>query len=137
MRTTVVALTATISLCACDGSGSGSPQEPLNISSACELAKRGAALDGRLVRFRSGFDVAVEHVRVLDTGCPPIMVFLRAADSNVDLTLCNETNLRYGCPVNPDFEVKATFTGVFHASEGGGIVDVISMTEVSGESVRK
>jgi hypothetical protein len=79
----------------------------------------------------------VEHVRVLDSECPQIMVFLRAADSNVDLTLCSEANLRYGCPVNPDFEVKATFTGVFHASKGGGVVDVISMTEVSGESGRK
>src|SRR5688572_1165884 len=114
MRLTVV-LTATMSLCACDGSGSASLREPVNITSACELATDGAAFDGRLVRFRSGWDVAVEHVRVLDSECPQIMVFLRATDSNVDLTLCNEPNFRFGCPVNPDFEVKATFTGVFHA----------------------
>jgi len=37
-------------------------------------------------------------------------------------------------PVNPDFEVKAISTGVFHASKGGGIVDVISMTEVSAKA---
>jgi len=133
-----VALTATLSLCACGGSGSASPQEPANATSACEFATDGAALDGRLVRFRSGFDVAVEHVRVLDSKCPQLMVSLHhAADSNVDLTLCSEPNFRFGCPGNPDFEVKATFTGVFHASKRGGIVEVISMTEVSGESGRK
>jgi hypothetical protein len=136
MRTTV-ALLAAMSLCACDGSGSASPLEPANVTSVCELATGGAALDGRLVRFRSGFDVAVEHVRVLDSECPQIMVFLHASDSNVDLTLCSQPNNRFGCPANPDFKVKATFTGVFHASKGGGIVDVISMTEVSSESDRK
>jgi hypothetical protein len=129
-----VALAATVSLCACDGSGSASPQEPANVTSVCQLATDGGILDGRLVRFRSGFDVAVEHVRVVDSKCPQIMVFLHhAADSNVDLTLCSEPNSRFGCPVSPDFKVKATFTGVFHASKTGGVVDVISMAEVSGE----
>jgi hypothetical protein len=128
-----VALTATMSLCACDGSGSASSPEPTNVTSACELATSGTAFDERLVRFRSGFDVAVEHVRVLDSECPQIMVFLHAADSNVDLSLCSEPNYRFGCPANPDFKVKATFTGVFRASKNGGIVDVISMTEVSSE----
>jgi hypothetical protein len=65
-------------------------------------------------------------------------VFLHAVDSNVDMTLCSEANLRFGCPVNPDLKVKATFIGVFHASNlAGGVVDVISMTEVSDESGRK
>ena len=132
MRITV-ALTATMSLCACDGSSHATAQKPVNVTSACEFATDAAGLDGRLVRFRSEWDVAVEHVRVLDSECPRIMVFLHASDSNVDLTLCSQPNKRFGCPVNPDFKVKATFTGVFHASKGGGIVDVISMTEVSSE----
>jgi hypothetical protein len=134
---TAVALMAAMSLYACGGPGSAAALEPVNVTSVCELATGGAALDGRLVRFRSGFDVAVEHVRVLDSACPQLMVFLHASDSNVDLTLCSEPKKRFGCPANPDFKVKATFTGVFHASKGGGIVDVISMTEVSSESDRK
>lgn len=66
------------------------------------------------------------------------MVFLHpAADSNVDLTLCSAPDSRHVCPVDPDFEVKATFTGVFHASrDGGGHVAVTSMTEVSGKNDR-
>ena len=126
-----VALTATMSLCACDGSSHATAQKPVNVTSACEFATDAAGLDGRLVRFRSEWDVAVEHVRVLASGCPQLEVFLHhAADSSIDLTLCSEPNFRYGCPVNPDFAVKATFTGVFHASKSGGVVDVISMTEI-------
>jgi hypothetical protein len=132
-----VALSVTISLCACVGRGSTSPQQSVKVISACELATDGAAtLDGQLVRFRSGFDVAIEHVRVVDSQCPEIMVFLRAGDSNVDLTLCSEKDSRFGCPVNPDFHVKATFTGVFRASKGGGIVNLVSMTEVSSARAR-
>lgn len=132
MRMTA-ALLATMTLCGCVGSTSASPQESANVTSACELASDGAALDGRLVSFRSGFVVGVEHVRVVDPRCPSLMVFLRAADSKVDLTLCSQPNIRFGCPVNPDLEVKATFTGVFRASKRGGIVNVISMTEVSSD----
>ena len=132
MRTSV-ALAATISLCACDGSGSVSSQEPADFASACELATNAEALDGRLVRFRSGWDVGVEFVRVLDSQCPQIQLFLHAADSNVDLTLCSEPNFRFGCPVNPDFEAKATFTGVFHVVKRVAYIDLISMAEVSSE----
>lgn len=133
MRLTI-ALMASVPLCACNGLDSVSPQEPVSVTSACQLATNGAALDGRLVRFRSGLDFAVEHVRVLDPECPQLMVFLHTtADSNVDLTLCSEPNSRFGCPVSPDFKVKATFTGVFHASKTGGAVDVLSIAEVSGE----
>jgi small subunit ribosomal protein S10 len=75
----------------------------------------------------------VEFVRVLDSQCPQIQLFLHAADSNVDLTLCSEPNFRFGCPVNPDFEVKATFTGVFHVRNRVTYIDLISMAEVSRE----
>ena len=130
----IIALMASVALCACDGLDSVSPQELVSVTSACQLATNGAALDGRLVRFRSGLDFAVEHVSVVDPECPELMVFLRTtADSNVDLTLCSEPNSRFGCPVSPDFKVKATITGIFHASKTGGVVDVISIAEVSGE----
>ena len=126
-------LMAAMALCACDRSGGNSPQEPTQVASVCELATGGAALDGRLVRFRSRFDVGVEFVRAFDSECPRIMVFLRASSSNVDLTLCSEPGMRYGCPVDPYREVKATFTGVFRGSKGGGVVQVTSMTEVASD----
>jgi len=133
MRTSV-AIATTIALSACDGSGRVSAQEPANVTSVCELATDAADLDGRLVKFRSGWEVGVEFVRVLDSECPQMQVFLHhVTDSNVDLTLCSEPNMPFGCPVNPDFAVSGTFTGVFHASKRGGYVDVISMTEVSSK----
>jgi hypothetical protein len=75
-------------------------------------------------------------VRVVDSRCPRINLFLhRAADSGLDLTLCSEAGMRFGCPVNPDFKVKATFTGVFHASNSnGGFVEAIAMNDVSSDS---
>jgi hypothetical protein len=123
---------------ACDGWSSEGLKEPIQLTSACELAKGSAALDGRLIRFRSEWEVGVEHVRAFDSRCPRINLFLRGANPSVDLTLCSEEGMRFGCPVNPDFKVQATFTGVFHDwnSKGGSIV-VISMTEISSESGRK
>jgi hypothetical protein len=132
----IAALVTILGLCSCGGSESSSPQQLVNVDSVCDLAIGGTALDGRLVKFRSGFEVAVEHVRANDSACPQAMVFLRADDSSVDLTLCSEANSRFGCPVNPDFEVKATFAGTFHASKGGGFVDVTSMTDIRSESTQ-
>lgn len=134
-RASVAAIAAITAMClsACEGSRHETSKGPIELTSACELAK-GAALDGRLVRFRSGFDLGVEFVRVVDAGCPRINLFLRAADQSIDLTLCSEEGMRFGYPVNPDFNVKATFTGVFRAAKpDGGSVKVVSMTDISGE----
>ena len=131
-----VVLGIAMALCACVGRGDTSSGKPINVGSVCELATKTAAFNGRLVRFRSGFDVAVEHVRVVDSRCPGIMVFLHSEHSGVDLTLCTEKDQRFGCPVNPDLEVRATFTGVFRGSKGGGIVDLISMDDLSSSRVQ-
>ena len=87
------------------------------------------------MRFRSKFELGVEFVRVVDAKCPRINLFLRAADQSIDLSLCSEEGMRFGCPVNPDFKVSAAFMGVFHASKSdGGSVKVVSMTDISSES---
>lgn len=130
----IVAALAVMWLCACEGSSREASKEPIDIDSACELEKGGAALDGRLVRFRSEFDLGVEFVRAFDRRCPRIQLFLRTANRSVDFTLCSEEGMRFGCPVNPDFQVQATFTGVFHDWHSkGGSVDVISMTEIASQ----
>jgi hypothetical protein len=129
-----VAALAIVCLCACVGSSSQASKESSSFTSVCELAKGGAALDGRLVKFRSEWELGVEFARVVDSRCPRINLFLRH-DSSLDLTLCSETGMRFGCPVDPYLKVKATFTGVFHAwNSNGGSVEVVSMTDVSSDS---
>lgn len=134
-RGMIVAALAAMCLCACDVSETETPKTQGDLTSACEIAKGGSALDGQLVRFRSEFDLGVEYVRVVDSRCPRIHLFLRAANPAVDLTLCSEEGMRFGCPANPDLKVKVTFTGVFHASKfEGGVVEVTSITEISSDA---
>jgi hypothetical protein len=68
-RITLAAMAA-ICLNACDGSGKGSSEEPIEFASVCELAKNIAELDGRLVRFRSEWELGVEHARAFGPECP-------------------------------------------------------------------
>jgi hypothetical protein len=63
---------------------------------------------------------------------PRIYLFLRAADETIDLTLCSAEGMRFGCPVNPDFKVNATFMGLLHARKPGlASVTVLSMKDIS------
>jgi hypothetical protein len=136
LRVALAAIAAT-SLHACDGARMASPGAPVDLSSACELEK-GAAFDGQVVRFRARFEGGVEHVRAFDEGCPRINLFLRADNPGVDLSLCSEKDMRFGCPFNSDLEVKATFSGVFRASKSdGGSVTVTSISDVVSEAERE
>lgn len=100
----------------------------------CRLVAEGRSFDNRLVRVRSGVGAGVDHIRLFGKECPASTVFAVSLDGGVDLTLCRSRELSemFGCPVDGESGVRATFTGTYHfVSDGVGRMDVRSMTEVS------
>lgn len=100
----------------------------------CRLVAEGRDFDKRIVRVRSRFGAGAEHVRLFDSECPESSVFAVSPDGRVDITLCRTDKLavKFGCPVDGESGVRATFTGMYHfVSDGVGRIDVRSMTDVS------
>lgn len=100
----------------------------------CQLVTAGRMNDGRRVRVRADFGAGADYVRLFDPACPSNSVFAKSVREDVDLTLCRSDELaaKFGCPVNGESGVKATFEGTYHyTSSTVGRLDVDEMSEIS------
>lgn len=117
------------------GGGETGKTGPVDIA-LCQLVRDGRSYDGRRIRVRAKFGSASEYIELFDEECPLNFVFVESTNSDVDVTLCRSDELseKYGCPVNRESGVKATFTGTYHyTSSTVGTVTVDVMSDISAE----
>jgi hypothetical protein len=118
-----------------DSPDASDAEKPKDVSAElCQLVIDGKVNDGRRVRVRAAFGSGVDFVRLFDQSCPSYSVFVRGMRDEVDVTLCRSDALadKYGCPVNGESGVRATFTGIYHySSKMYGRLDVDEMADIS------
>ncbi len=112
--------------------------------SVCEVVSSGSRYEGQRLAVRGQFVAILEIREIREKKCPSLSLVMARVADGVDVSLCSSVELSdlYGCPVNPDLNVAATFVGVYRQALNDGQVgssarygyfEVESMSDVRGD----